>query len=501
MDFEKSRIEFNKVQRKIAALNHAAALMFLDGETTAPPETAENRIVSLEVLNDELYNTKYGDKTVDLVCFLLENEDKLNEIEKRSLILMKRDMDKKRNVPKDEYIRYESLLTSAQDAWHKANEEHDLDILIPYLEKVFDHIREMAINYSPDMTPYEYCLDKFEPGVGIEVYDREFEVIKNEIVPLLQRISEKPPIDDRCLKGDFSKDNQEKLSLYIMELMGLDMGRVGLATAEHPFSTNMGSHFDERIVTKYSRRDFTFSLYTILYECGHILFEMGQDDAVGYTVIDGAGTMGFLESQTRFYENIIGRSRPFIKLIYPKLRELFRESVRDYTPDDLYRAVNRVTRGPIRIGSDEVTNNLHVLIRYEIEKALMDKSLAFADLTDAWAEKYKKYLDIDIDDPVKGVLQDIHWVDGAIGYFPTAVIGNIYSALMAEKMSKDLDISSCIGSGNISDINNWLREHVWKWAGLNDTDVVISKYLGITDVTSEPYVDYLTKKYTEIYNL
>ena len=501
MDFEKSRVEFENLQKKIAAINHAICLLFYDAETIAPPETAANRICTLEVLNDEIYNLKFGDKTEDLMNFLWEHKDRLNQIETRSLEIMRKNLDKKRNVPKEEYIEYELLLTKTQDAWHRANEEHDLAVVSPYLKKVFDKVREMAAYGNPEMDPYEYCLDSFEPGINLKTYDEIFDRIKKDVIPLLQKISEKPAIDDSCLKGDFSSKRQERLALYIMELLGLNLRRVGLATAEHPFSTNMGSHFDERIATKYSRKDFTFSLYTMLYECGHVLSEMGQDDAVGYTVIDGSATMGFLESQMRFYENMVGRSKTFINFLYPKLQTFFADSLRKCSPDELYLAVNKVTKGPIRMGSDEVTNNLHVLIRYEIEKAMMDKSMTIQDLPDAWAEKYREYLGVEVKDPTQGVLQDIHWADGAIGSFPTAVLGNVYSAVIVEKMREDLDFETCLKEGNFTDINKWLREHFWRWSGIYDTGKIMEQYVGVKSISSEPYIKYLTNKYSEIYNL
>ena len=168
-----------------------------------------------------------------------------------------------------------------------------------------------------------------EPGSNTQLYDEIFAGIKRDVVPLLQEIKEKPPIDDGWIKGDYSVEKQEKLARHIMEILGLDMSRVGLATADHPFTRNMGSHFDERIATRYSRKDFTFSLYTMLFSCGHILCEMGQDDEIGYTLADGSASFGILEGQTRFYENMVGRSRAFIQYLHPELKAMFPASMRE----------------------------------------------------------------------------------------------------------------------------------------------------------------------------
>lgn len=501
MDLEKARLEFTKLQRQISALNYAIDLLFLDGETAAPPKATANRISTLEILNDKLYSIRFGDETAELVEVLSQHEDQLSLLEKRCLEILKRTMGRTRSVPKEEFIKYQSLLTETRDAWHMANEEGEYEILRPQLEQVFDRIRSFATEYNSGMNPYDYCLTKYEPGSNTQLYDGVFEGVRREVVPLLRQISEKPPVDDSCLKGDYSAPKQEALALYIMELMGLDMTKVGLATAEHPFTRRMGSHHDERITTRYSRKDFTFSLYTILFGCGYSLAEMGQDDDVAYTLADGSASIGIMEGQTRFYEHIIGRSQPFINYIYPKLKSLFPTSIRETLPEDLYLAINKVNASPIRISSDEVTNNLHILVRYELEKALMNKDLSFRDLPDAWSEKYREYLGVEVKDDTQGVLQDMPWADGGIGYFPTAVLGNAYSASMLEKMQQDLDVAALVSEGNIAAINEWNREHVWRHIGLYDAQTVMEKFVGIPSIDSEAYIKYLKRKYTALYNL
>ena len=501
MNLEQSRQEFAKIQKNITALNYATDLLFLDGETAAPPNSVNNRIFTLKIINDELYNIKYGEKTAELMAYLLENESELSLIERRSLEVLRRDMARMRSLSKKEYIEYQSLITSAGNAWHMANEEGNYELLRPYLEKLFGKVRELAINYNPDAHPYDYCLDNFEPGSTTEFYDKFFDGVRKDIVPLLKQIMEKPQVDDSCLIGDYSAKRQEELALYIMESIGLDMDRVGLSTSLHPFTKRLGSHFDERMTTRYSRKDFTFSLYTILFGCGYALAEMGQDDELAYTLADGSASIGIMEGQTRFYEHIIGRSRQFIKYIYPKLKSLFPTSIKDSTAEDLYVAINKVSAGPIRAGSDEVTNNLHVLVRYELEKALMNNDLSFKDLPDAWAEKYMEYLGVEVKNHSQGVLQDMLWSDGAIGYFPTAVLGNAYSALMLEKMKEDVDIEACARKGDVAPINHWNREHVWKYIGLYDAHTVMENFLGISSLDSAAYTEYLNDKYSEIYKL
>lgn len=501
MNLEQARQEFAKIQKNITALNYSLDLLFFDGETAAPPNSLSNRIHTLEVLNDELYNLKYGEATYEIMDCLTENENQLTLVEKRSLDVLKRDVDRMKSTPKAEFIKYQSLVASTRNAWHTANEEGDYEILRPHFEGLFERIRSIALSRNPGVDPYDYCLNRFEPGSNVKFYDIFFDAVRSDIVPLLMEINEKPPVDDSCLKGDYSAGKQEELALYIMNVMGVDMNKVGLFTSLHPFTKRMGSHFDERITTRYSRKDFTFSLYTVLFGCGFALAETGQDDEIAYTLADGSTSIGIMECQTRFYEHIIGRSRPFIELIYPKLKSLFPTSIKDSTAEDLYLALNKVTAGPIRAGSDEVTNNLHVLVRYELEKALMNRDLSFSDLPDAWAEKYMEYLGVKVTNHTQGVLQDMLWSDAAIGYFPTAVLGNAYSALILDKMKEDIDFDTCVGKGDIVTINNWNREHIWKHMGLYDAHTVMEEILGIPSLDSGAYIEYLRKKYSEIYNL
>ena len=501
MNLETARQEFAKLQKKIASMNYAIDLLFFDGEIAAPPKSVSNRIFTLEILNDELYSLKFGKKTYELMEFLLENKNELTLVEQRSLDVLKREYDRTNIISREEYIKYQSLLATAANAWHSANEENDYEIFRPHLENVFKTVRNFAAAYDSQIHPYDYCLEYFEPGSSIKMYDEIFDGVSKEVVPLLRAIKEAPQIDDSCLMGDYSVAKQEALAEYIMKIIGLDMNHVGFYTAEHPFTKRMGSHLDQRITTKYSRKDFTFSLYTILFGCGYTLAEMGQEDNVVYTLADGSASMGIMEAQTRFYEHIVGRSKPFISYIYPKLKELFPTSIKESTAEDLYLAVNKVSAGPIRAGSDEVTNNLHVLIRYELEKALMNKELSFRELPDAWAEKYRDYLGVEVTDDNHGVLQDMLWADAAIGYFPTAVLGNAYSALMLKRMSKDVDIFECGRKGDFATVNQWLRDRVWKHIGLYDSYTVMQKYLGVTVLDGKTYLNYLKEKYSEIYHL
>ena len=342
MELERARVDFFHLQKRIAAFNHAAELIYFDGETTAPPGTAANRAQALECINEFLSRLKNNPETAAILSFLQENEEWLSVKERRSLEFLLREGERKNNIPPEEQGRYGALLSEARAAWHKARDANDFNVLAPKLEEIVKKIREFAKYNMPDKDPYDYCLEQFEEALTVETFDGVFDSIKREIPPLLQEIKTKPQVSNDCLKGEFAEEDLQELAIYVLELIGIDMNQVSLTKAEHPFTISLGSHFDERIATRFDKENLGSSLYTILNQGGHALYETGQADNLAYTVLDGAAAFSLTESQGRFYENIIGRSRAFIEYIYPVLVELFPVQMGDYSPEEIYMAVNRV---------------------------------------------------------------------------------------------------------------------------------------------------------------
>lgn len=500
MDLEQARVDFFNLQKRICAFNHAAELIYFDGETVAPPGTAANRAQALEGINEVLSRLKNDPKSLELINFLHQNQEWLSVKERRSVDFLLREGKRKNNIPPEEYGRYGALLSEARSAWHAAKDANDFNILAPKLEQVVEKIREFARYNMPDRDPYDYCLEQFEEALSVETFDEVFDSIKKEIPPLLKEIKERPQVDDKCLKGDFAEDDLQELAVYILELIGIDLNQVGLTKAEHPFTISLGSHYDERIATRYDTNNIAASLYTILNQGGHALYETGQADNLAYTVLDGAASLALTESQGRFYENIVGRSRSFIEYIYPVLVELFPIPIGNYSTEELYRAVNKVEAGYNRINSDELTYNLHVMVRYELEKAMIRGDLAVKDLRDEWNRKYKEYLGLDAPDDRSGVLQDIHWPYGSFGYFPLYVLGNAFSAQITDKMNEEISVYDSIASGDFEQINSWNKEKIWKYGGLFNSKEIMEKYVE-APISSDTYVKYLKNKYADIYHL
>lgn len=499
MELLTAREALISLQKKMSAYDHAMELLYYDGATTAPRETAANRAQTMSVLSEEIYHLSTSKETVELLEYLDAHKDELDLKEKRMVFLLLKDIREMQKIPVKEYVAYEELVVKADDVWHKAKEASDFSMFYPYLQELFDTNRRFASYVSPEMDPYEYCLDKYESGLTIKACDEFFEKLRKEIVPLVKSVSEAKQVDDSIRFGCFPANKQEELSIFLMKAMGLDLDHVGLSTTEHPFTISLGSHHDERITTHYHEDDFVSSMYSVIHEGGHALYDTGSADDLAYTVLDGGVSMSIHESQSRFYENIIGRSREFCEFIFPELEKLFPEQMKGRSAEDLYLAVNKVEPSLIRTESDEVTYCLHVMIRYELEKRVMAGKLEVKDLPAEWNRLYKEYLGVDVPDDRRGVLQDSHWAGGLIGYFPSYALGNAYGAQFLQKMKESVDVGDSVAKGDLAPINEWNRDHIWKHGAIYTPTEILEKNIGTFDPGI--YTDYLKTKYKAIYKV
>lgn len=500
MTLENAIAELYALQKKLAAYDHAEALIYYDGVTAAPRETAENRGAALSVLSEVVYKLTTGEETVSLLEFLDEHKQELDEKQQRMVYLMLKDIREMQKIPMDEYIAYGELLVKADDVWHRAKEASDFEMFRPYLEQIFETQKRFAKYIAPEMDPYDNRLSEYEEGLNKKTLDEFFSKVRSGIVPLLKKISEVPQVDDSIRFGSFPADRQEKFSYELMKIIGLDLGHVGLSTTEHPFTTSFGSHHDVRITTHYHEDDFVSSMYSVIHEGGHALYDTGSADDLAYTVLDGGTSMSIHESQSRFYENIIGRSRAFCNYIFPKVCEFFPEEMQGKTAEQLYIAVNKAEPSLIRTEADELTYSLHVMIRYELEKKVMAGELEVKDLPAEWNKLYKEYLGVDVPDDKHGLLQDSHWSGGMIGYFPSYALGNAYGAQFLSKMKETVDVDKCLESGDFDPINAWNRENIWKHGSLYTPAQLLERVLG-EPFNADYYIEYLTEKVKDVYKI
>lgn len=497
-NLQKALQELESLEKKLYAYKTAQSALYLDSVTAAPAETAQGRGVAMGILAGESQKLYTAPETAELLSFLLEYRETLDQIRRREVEELSRQVSQLSRIPAEEYMEYTVLENEASEVWHKAKETSDFSIFCSLLEKLVMYNRKFAGYYDPEKKPYDALLNENERGTDMERLDRFFAVIKARLVPLIQRIGGAEQVDDSFLHQYYPVGIQRKFSDYLMEVMGLDRKHCAIGETEHPFMLEFNNR-DVRIHTHYKENCVTDSMYSVIHESGHARYELGIMDELQYTCLAGGVSNGIHESQSRFYENLIGRSRAFIQAILPKMKELFPEQLSGISAEQMYRAVNKVEPSLIRTEADEVTYCLHILIRYEIEKQLIDGSLAVKDLPAAWNRLYKEYLGLDVPDDKRGCLQDSHWSGGLFGYFPSYALGSAYGAQMLRKMEQELDIWGPAAKGDLTPVNEWLREKIHRFGGLLEPMDVLKNACGEFDPTV--YTDYLEKKYSEIYHL
>lgn len=498
MDLTIALEKLDELQKKMYAYGAANSALYLDSVTVAPKDTSEGRGVAMGILAGEEHKLFASPETGELLDCLESNRDKLDARQARQTELLRRSYTQLSRIPADEYMEYAMLTNEASDVWHRAKEQNDFELFRPVLEKLVAFNRKFAGYYDSTKAPYDALLNEYERGMTMEKLDAFFAALREKIVPVIRAVGEKPQIDDGFLHKHYPVEIQRKFSDYLMEVMGLDRAHCGIGETEHPFTLNFNSQ-DVRITTHYVEDSLAESMYSVVHEGGHALYERGVDPQNDYTVLAGGVSMGIHESQSRFYENLIGRSRPFVHAIFPKVKEFFPQQLKDVDAEMFYRAVNKAQPSLIRTEADELTYSLHIMVRYEIEKQLIGDTLAVGDIPAEWNRLYKEYLGIDVPDDKRGCLQDSHWSGGSFGYFPSYALGSAYGAQMLRNMEKDVDVWGSVGKGDLAPVTAWLREKVHQYGSLLEPAQIVENACGVFDPTV--YTDYLTEKYSELYGL
>ena len=488
-----------ELEEKQSALSHAMNMIVYDAATAAPKNTSEGRGKTLGVLSAYMYELIAAPENKEMLAYLRAHEKELSQEENRRAERMEKVCLQISRIPQNEYTEYEMLLNDAQAVWEKAKNENDFPAFAPYLEKIVSFNRKFAGYYEPNLPAYDALLNEYEEGMTMDVLDPFFAKLRGAIVPLLEKIRHADPIDDSFLYRFYPADQQKACAEYLMEVLQIDRGYCGLAESEHPFTDNFNNK-DVRITTHFYENNLTSALYSVIHEGGHAIYELACDDRYNQTALAGGVSMGIHESQSRFFENLIGRSEAFIHAVYPKIKEFFPEQLADVTEEAFYKAVNRAQPSLIRTEADELTYCLHVMIRYELEKKLIVGELSVSDLPAEWNRLYREYIGVEVPDDTHGCLQDTHWSGGSFGYFPSYALGSAYGAQMLHFMKKDIpNVEEKILLGDLSDVKAWLAEHIHRHASLYQPSVLFENACGKFDPSY--YVDYLTEKFTKLYQL
>ena len=488
-----------KFQAVMAAYNHAEGVLYLDATTAAPSDTWEGRGKTMEIMSEITYKLSTDPENGELLSYLEAHADELDAQTKREVEVLRKGFEQTRKIPAEEYVAYSVLMNDAQAVWAKAKNDDDFAAFAPYLEKIMAYNRKFAGYYNPDMKPYDALLNEYEEGLTMETLDAFFSQLRSAIVPLIAKIKSVPQIEDGFLFKHYPVEIQRKFSDYLMEVMGMDRTHCGIAETEHPYTINFNNK-DVRITTHYHEDNLVSSMFSVVHEGGHALYELGADDKYNYTALSGGVSMGIHESQSRFYENIIGRSRAFVHAIFPKVKELFPQQLEGVDEEMFYRAINKAEPSLIRTEADELTYALHVMVRYEIEKQIIGGTLTVAEIPAEWKRLYKEYLGVDVPNDREGCLQDSHWSGGSVGYFPSYALGSAYGPQMLSKMEEELgDIWADVANGDLSKVTAWLKTNIHTHASFKKPGALFEEVCGKFDASY--YTDYLTRKYTELYNL
>jgi len=487
---------------ELADLRASSAVLEWDQMVNMPEGAAVDRGEQIATIEKIQHIKSTSDELGQLLEDLTECTKGLDpdSDDTRLVRVAKRNFDKQAKVPTEYVIEIARESTVAQSVWEKAKDASNFAMFQPNLERLVELRRQYADFFKPWDHVYDPLLDDFEPGMKTSEVQEIFNTIRPKQVELIKAISEKEKVDRSFLYLDFPEKKQWEFGEEVITKFGYDWEHGRQDKSTHPFTTSFGIN-DVRITTRVKENYLPTAMFGTFHECGHALYEMGIAQNLNRSPLADGASMAVHESQSRMWENLIGRSKQFWKHFYPRLQELFSSQLGNVSLEKFYRGINAVEPSFIRVEADEATYNLHIMLRLELEIALMEGSMAVKDAPDAWNQKCKEYLGIIPSDDAEGILQDVHWSFGGFGYFPTYALGNLVSAQLWEKMSEEIkDIEEKIETAKFDAILAWLRENVHVHGAKYEPQELVQKVTG-SKITPEPYIKYLNSKFGEIYGL
>ena len=474
---DKAVKKFRKLEGKLWTREYLLKIAEFDGATIAPVNGAAARADAMGTLAGEHHKLLTSEKSVELVRSLARETVAGGRIDDPQLLdeirVLGRDQREASAIPTEEAEAWTRLTCEADAMWHKAKAANDWASFEPYVDRIVGQLKHQAELMDPKRDPYDVWLDQYERG-------------------------QQPAAD--FLHAHVPEAAQRAISFDLMKLVGLDLNDTTLAFTEHPFSEGF-SVGDARIATHIYEDDCISNVYSIIHEAGHAMYELGVNPAYARTCLEGGTSMGIHESQSRFFENTVGRSRAFMDPLLEVLRRHAPEVYGAVDEDTLYRAVNIAQPSLIRTEADELTYPLHVMVRYEIEHMLFAGEATAKDIPALWNRFMDEYLGIPVPDDTRGCLQDTHWSGGSFGYFPTYALGSAYDAMFVPAMCRDgVDLTGACASGDLAPVRAWLGEHIWQWGRAKDAPELISGACGMA-FDARYYCSYLQDKFTTLYEL
>ncbi len=484
----------------------AEGIIHWDMETMMPPGAVDQRSLQLSLFS-RIHHQMSTDPQIGKLLATIQAAPEykgLGQAEKRNIFLINKNYREQTALPEKLVAELAKQEAITVNVWKKAKAQKNFGFFKADLQKLLElnkQAAEILMKVKETKTPYEALIDNFEPKMTTDQIAETFNQLQRGLKPLISKVqagSNKP--DTSILYQPVPVENQRKIAQFLTKTLGYDTassaahGRID--ETEHPFTT--GYYDDVRITTHYYPNNFASSIFSVMHESGHALYEQNLNPKWKYQPVGSTCSYGIHESQSRFYENVIGRSEEFWTSFMPKLKKAA-PGLANVELDRFVRAVNKVERSKIRIEADEVTYNLHVIIRFEIERDLFADKIAVNELPEVWNQKYADYLGVKVEDDSEGVMQDTHWASGLFGYFPSYVLGNIYSGQITEAVTRDQpDWRIQLASGKLKHVNDWLKKNIHMQGDLMDPEELIGKATG-RNLNSEPYLKYLNEKYSKIY--
>ncbi len=494
--------EFKEYLKQLKHLRSALNLLYWDQRTYIPDGSNSDRAEILGTISSMIFEKETSKKMKEFYDFFRDyiKDNSIDFYERAMASEMIREYERRSKIPPKLNEELTILASKGEAAWVEAKRKSDFSILEPVLTKLVDLKIELANYVGYEENPYDVLIDEYEVGTKASNIQPIFDSLKKATISLLNDIEnsdQKPDIS--ILYGDYPIQEQKKLNFKLLKILGFDFNYQRMDESAHPFTISISPH-DVRITTKFVRNNFLDTILSTIHEAGHSFYEMNIDDQFIETNLYDGASMGIHESQSRIMENFIGRSFEFWTFFYPEVQKAF-PKFKNISLEDFYRAVNIVRRSLIRTEADELTYNLHIIFRFELENALINKQIKVKDLPALWNEKVKEYLSIVPSNDSEGVLQDIHWSGGDFGYFPSYALGNLYSAQFYAKASEDIgDLKDHIKNGNIYVFTGWLKNNIHRWGKAYKPMELVKKVTGEA-LNPQYFINYVKEKFSYIYGI
>ena len=480
-----------------SAYQMALAVIGIDKLTVAPAAGGGYRDRREAYLAGELF-TIANDPEMIAVLKELKDDESVDADVRRGMQLYYEEAMKTMCIPKDEFVAAQELFSRSYDAWLQAKTEDNYAIFEPYLKQVIETQKKFYGYRNSSQPLYDQMLDDYEPGMTQEKYDVFFDALRERLVPLIRKVTQAPQIDDSLLFEYYDIESQKKFMDELLGYLGFDSSWGYQNETEHPF-TSWTCENDCRTTTKYLDHNLSSAILSTVHEVGHATYEHDVDSRYDGMILSEGISSGMHESQSRLFENYLGRTEAFWQYNYPVLQKYFPQ-LRDTDVHEFVRMLNVSRPSLVRTEADELTYPMHILIRYEIEKGLFNGTISTEGLNRTWKDMYKKYLGVDVPNDRDGILQDVHWSGGSFGYFPTYALGSAFSAQFVKKMREEIDVDEALRSGNFAACVSWLKEHIHQYGCRYNADEIMRMATG-REFDVNCYIDYLEEKYTKLYNL